>query len=398
MTATELPTRDHVAQNARTKNIVLVVPPFQSLARPSMGVSQLKANLAEQGFATHAVYLNLRFAERIGVLVYDWIAEKGFEAMLGDIVFANARLGHSDADLDAYFDEVVAGTDEEEFLRSIDRNTAPKAALHKLARQATAFAAEEAVQLIMEHDPWLVGFSSSFQQNLPSLAVMRHIKQQHPEIVTALGGANTQDEMGQELFDRFEEIDFVGRGQCDITFVDLVHALRDGKDGTGMRGFLARGGPTTEVSEPLVQKDLDALPIPNFDEYFADMAASPMRGDIRTALVAETARGCWWGAKSHCTFCGLNGARHELPQQVARPRLVRNANAWSINHGDPADRDRRQHSRAWATSRLVLPELGNANPLASCSSRPRANLSREQVEATGRSPCHLDPTRHREPQ
>jgi radical SAM superfamily enzyme YgiQ (UPF0313 family) len=20
----------------------------------------------------------------------------------------------------------------------------------------------------------------------------------------------------------------------------------------------------------------------------------------------ETARGCWWGAKHHCTFCGLN--------------------------------------------------------------------------------------------
>ena len=24
-------------------------------------------------------------------------------------------------------------------------------------------------------------------------------------------------------------------------------------------------------------------------------------------LLFETSRGCWWGAKSHCTFCGLNG-------------------------------------------------------------------------------------------
>ena len=24
--------------------------------------------------------------------------------------------------------------------------------------------------------------------------------------------------------------------------------------------------------------------------------------------MCETSRGCWWGAKSHCTFCGLNGS------------------------------------------------------------------------------------------
>jgi hypothetical protein len=34
----------------------------------------------------------------------------------------------------------------------------------------------------------------------------------------------------------------------------------------------------------------------------------------------ETARGCWWGAKHHCTFCGLNGQtmkfRSKSPQKV----------------------------------------------------------------------------------
>jgi radical SAM superfamily enzyme YgiQ (UPF0313 family) len=24
-------------------------------------------------------------------------------------------------------------------------------------------------------------------------------------------------------------------------------------------------------------------------------------------LLFEASRGCWWGAKHHCTFCGLNG-------------------------------------------------------------------------------------------
>ena len=25
-------------------------------------------------------------------------------------------------------------------------------------------------------------------------------------------------------------------------------------------------------------------------------------------LLIETSRGCWWGERNHCTFCGLNGS------------------------------------------------------------------------------------------
>jgi magnesium-protoporphyrin IX monomethyl ester (oxidative) cyclase len=28
---------------------------------------------------------------------------------------------------------------------------------------------------------------------------------------------------------------------------------------------------------------------------------------VRPVLLFETSRGCWWGERSHCTFCGLNG-------------------------------------------------------------------------------------------
>src|SRR3954465_271775 len=34
---------------------------------------------------------------------------------------------------------------------------------------------------------------------------------------------------------------------------------------------------------------------------------SPLNGALRPLMLIETARGCWWGAKNHCTFCGLNG-------------------------------------------------------------------------------------------
>ena len=53
--------------------------------------------------------------------------------------------------------------------------------------------------------------------------------------------------------------------------------------------------------------DLDALPVPDYSDYFRDLDASGVSADVLPVLLFETARGCWWGAKSHCTFCGLNG-------------------------------------------------------------------------------------------
>ena len=53
--------------------------------------------------------------------------------------------------------------------------------------------------------------------------------------------------------------------------------------------------------------DLDRLPTPRYDDYFAALAASPLRPHVRPGLPLETSRGCWWGAVHQCTFCGLNG-------------------------------------------------------------------------------------------
>jgi radical SAM superfamily enzyme YgiQ (UPF0313 family) len=54
-------------------------------------------------------------------------------------------------------------------------------------------------------------------------------------------------------------------------------------------------------------ENMDALPFPDYDDYFHQLQASAVRESVQPNLLLETARGCWWGAKHHCTFCGLNG-------------------------------------------------------------------------------------------
>jgi magnesium-protoporphyrin IX monomethyl ester (oxidative) cyclase len=66
---------------------------------------------------------------------------------------------------------------------------------------------------------------------------------------------------------------------------------------------------------------VDAIPTPDYDDYFTALDRSPLRAAVTPALVVETSRGCWWGAKSHCTFCGLNGGnmafRAKSPERAA---------------------------------------------------------------------------------
>src|SRR2546430_8184271 len=47
--------------------VVLVCAPFFSVVRPALGVSLLKGALEERSIGSRVEYLNLRFAERIGV-------------------------------------------------------------------------------------------------------------------------------------------------------------------------------------------------------------------------------------------------------------------------------------------------------------------------------------------
>jgi len=46
----------------------------------------------------------------------------------------------------------------------------------------------------------------------------------------------------------------------------------------------------------------------NYDDYFALFDRKLHGNPLKPRIPFETSRGCWWGERSHCTFCGLNGA------------------------------------------------------------------------------------------
>lgn len=362
--------------------ILLVVPPFQSVARPALGVSQLRANLREHGFATRVVYLNFRFAEAMGLDWYEWIADHTFHVLLGEFIFSTVVFRRTQGEVKQYVKDVLSSVDVADHLKHLYGEDNRALLINNWMRQAAVFC-ERAVEEICAHDCWLIGVTTSFQQNCASLALIKEIKRRRPDILTALGGANCQADMGDELFRQFPEIDYIGQGECDRSFVDLVRSLRDGGEGAGIPGVLSRkNGTRPPAVQPLRSKDLDELPYPDFSDYFAQLKNTPFSDRVAPGLVMETSRGCWWGAAHPCTFCGLNGEERAYRSKSAS-RVIREMEAlveqYRVRHVRMAD-----NILDMQYFKTVLPALAERR-IANIFYETKANLSKSQVKLLARS-------------
>lgn len=278
--------------------VLLVSMPYGSLERPSMGLGLLQAQLHRRGIPCETRYLALEFAQLIGVDEYLWLAsELPYTAFAGDWLFTEALYGSRPAADAAYVRDVLRGQ-----WQMADASIARLLALRGrcepfLARCLSSVAWQR-------YD--VVGFTSTFEQNLASLALARRVKARHPDTTIVFGGANWEGEMGVELHRRFAFVDAVCSGEADESFPALLAALDAGRPLASVRGIVFRDGGRSVATKPApIVRDLDALPVPDFEPWM--QARAPIAGHVPALMLLETGRGCWWGAKSHCTFCGLNG-------------------------------------------------------------------------------------------
>ena len=69
---------------------------------------------------------------------------------------------------------------------------------------------------------------------------------------------------------------------------------------------------------------MNDLPLPNFAEYYEQrehfLPDSVVAKGGNIWLPYESSRGCWWGQKHHCTFCGISDPaitfRAKSPERV----------------------------------------------------------------------------------
>lgn len=293
-------------------DVVFAVPPFVDINRPAIGVSLLKAEIARHGFSSQIEYLHLKLAERIGFMAYQTIANSlGSDSLIGEWFFADTVFG----------DEIPH---EREYINKVLPRYSGVGELMEVVLKARLVRhqfVEDCARQILQHEPNVVGFTTTFHTTCASLAIAKRIKQSPGAPVIIFGGANCEGEMGLQLLRSFNWIDYVCTGEGDLVFTEfLQNLLRDGGDVNKNIPGILRQGVSTELTTPEPIREMDDLPIPDYSNYFEQVRVSPLQSEIRTDLLIETSRGCWWGAKQHCTFCGLNGAtmsfRSKSPERV----------------------------------------------------------------------------------
>ena len=181
----------------------------------------------------------------------------------------------------------------------------------------------QAADEVLAGDPDVVGLSSTFMQNVPSLAIATELKRRRPEVQIVMGGGNCDGPMGPALHRNFRALDYVVKGEGERALVGLLDALERGADPeslscvSGLCWWRGNESVSNPVDDPV---GMEAVPPAKFDDYFAAIDAGAVREYLEPKLVHEAARGCWWGMRKHCTFCGLNGStmafRSKPPDRV----------------------------------------------------------------------------------
>jgi ribosomal peptide maturation radical SAM protein 1 len=355
----------------RMPRVLLVSMPYGALDRPALGLSLLQPELREAGIACETRYLTFRFAEVAGFDDYAWVAHGlPYSAFAGDWTFAQALYGPRPEDDAAYVDDVLRsrwGRSDEDVSR-----------LMRVREHCEPFLDDALAGL-----PWdgydVVGFTSTFEQNIASLALAKRLKAAHPHLVIVFGGANWEGEMGQELHRRFGFVDLACSGEADRSFPAALAAMAAGTPLAEVPGLVCRdaAGNSHATGPGVLVRDLDALPFVDFDPYFRDLEASGVAARVDPSVLIETGRGCWWGAKSHCTFCGLNGRglafRSKTPERaLAEIRHLRRR--YRTDRLDAVD-----NILDMDYFRTLFPRIVQEEPGLSLFYEVKANLSADQV-------------------
>lgn len=267
--------------------------------------------LERAGIPAQAFSLFMYFGERIGWKVNEAIADV-WPSMVGEWIWSKAAFGDECVDREEeYFREYA------HIFRAICKRAGCRVQRFRTIRDKDAPAF---IDFCVNAVDWrrfgLIGFSVVFQQLLASVALAKALKQKYPDIPVVFGGASLEDDIADEVMRQCPQVDYIHCGDGEISFPEMVRRLDRGQSMKGLAGVMWREEEAIRYAGRAPNfTAMDETPLPEFDEYFHarqeggyehyEDACEPM-------IPIETARGCWWGEKHHCTFCGLNRSGMEF--------------------------------------------------------------------------------------
>jgi hypothetical protein len=211
--------------------VVLIAMPWSWLRGPSIQLGILQSVLEQAGIRAEVCSLYLAFMEHLAACTagrdegeplttehYAEVAEVHHTVGMGDWIFAVPPFRET-------------GERDEAYLGDLRVRKVPEPAIERAGRMRALVPAylERCAGEILAARPAVVGFTTSYSQNVPSLVLAKILKERDPSLRIVFGGANCDGPMGDALHRAFPWVDVVVRGEGERVLPELARDLLAGE-------------------------------------------------------------------------------------------------------------------------------------------------------------------------
>ena len=333
-------------------NICLISMPSIIINYPSMALGLIKGILNRDGFKSRVIYASFLNTEELLVYLNKRIDGNINEFLLEELpsdhaFFKNRRqylfdfiknlqlnyLG------DCLFSSFIFPCSYEEnidwYIENIMKHKVFKFKPEKLQDifsdfyKITERFISELTEEILKDNPVIAGCSCINSQYIPSIAILKIIKEKRPEVITIIGGSQFDYASGIVTHKSFPWIDYIVTGEADDLISPFFTSLIT-KNTEEVKfhpsiitpGHRKNGYPEREYIHITPEDSFKKLPPPDYDDYFDLYKRLNYMKDVTYLyLPFESTRGCWWGQKKSCTFCSVIGVKQKYRRKSAEKVL-----------------------------------------------------------------------------
>lgn len=297
-------------------DILFLVPPFTTNT-PVIGPHILQAIAREKGYQADILYLTLLLASHIGIEFSEELGNSQilkYWSMLTERLFARSAYGlpplGKSPELCLDDAASISGTHRHHRRMDFDRQELDLERFWKLEEICTSFV-EAVVQVLVSLPYKIIGCTTRIGQTNCSVTLLNGIKQKRPDVTTIVGGANCQNDMAAGIASLSQSIDYVFSGESEESFSLFLDQ------------YSRNQCPAERLIPGKALEELETQPLLNYESYFEQREKFlGFQAAEKTFIWYETSRGCWWGQKKKCNFCGRSNEtihfRQKSSQKVLR--------------------------------------------------------------------------------
>jgi ribosomal peptide maturation radical SAM protein 1 len=312
-----------VKQMPKSGRVLLVSMPLTNPFMPSLAIEQLAATCRARSLECDVLYGSLLLSRSVPLDLIQGMAKTDLRTELGisgGAIFSSAYFGLESSSL--------ASDLAESAVESPDPADGRLCELKEMYIQAIESAnrcLDRCFEAFLSKDYDIVGFSVAFDaQKIASAALAKRIKNYKPDARVIFGGTGCDGPMGSALLERFPEIDILGQGDCLGTFPELIVTIRN--QGSLPVGYSTQANRTSQSCDVQLSAGFLGTAVDVDYTQYVDQKAISEYAEEKLVLMLESSRGCWWGQKHHCTFCGIRSIEdgyRSAPSSLVVDQLLR---------------------------------------------------------------------------